>query len=276
MHAIQYRPEVKSEDLSFQGYRAQLEPGVLRLLHLGFGEKWGDAAFWRWKNSARPGFSPLDVTAVTQAEEPVACFHLTLRTLQMGPGVSTRCSIEGDFAVEPRARGQRLPKRGYCYTTTSLVERSVVLRGGFSSLELFEHVYKPNFGHRMVPTVTAQYRKILSDRLLREKLREFGDRLRLRPRIQRLLEQRPLTVRLEITGFQPCDLVLTRGCASCTGNLAGHPDLNVRAPYPLLAASRMRFIPALSILARSVLLGRARVRGLLRVLTRFVAAPARP
>jgi len=148
------------------------------------------------------------------------------------------------------------------------------LRAGFSSPELFERVYKPNFGHRMMPTVTAQYRKILSDRLLREKLRDFGERLRSQPRIRRLLEQRPLTVRLEIAGFQPCDLVLGRDGATCTDSEASRPDLRVRAPYPLLAASRMRPSRAMFTLVRAVLSGQVRVRGLMRILARFAAAPA--
>jgi hypothetical protein len=194
----------------------------------------------------------------------------------MGPGLSIPCSVEGDFAIEPRARGQGLPRRGYSFTAASLAQRSVVLRAGFSSPELFERVYKPNFGHRMMPTVTAQYRKILSDRLLREKLQDFGDRVRSNPRIQRLLEQRPLTVRLEITGFQPCDLVLRRDGTRCTDNGVGRPDLRVRAPYPLLAASRMRRGRALFTLVRAVLSGQARVRGLMRLLARFVTTAARP
>jgi hypothetical protein len=276
MQVTQQRKPTQSPDLVFQYYRAELEPGILRVLHTGFGEQWGDCAYWHWKNPSRPGFSPLDVTLVTQAEEPVACFHLTLRSLQMGPGVSIPCSGEGDFVIEPRARGRGLPRRGYSFTAASLAERSVVLRTGFSSPELFERFYKPTFGHRMMPTVTAQYRKILSDRLLREKLREFGDGLRSRPRMQRLLEQRPLTVRLEITGFQPCDLILARHGASCTDQGAGRPDLRVRAPYPVLAASRMRRVPGFWVLARNMLLGQVRVRGLMRVLARFATTAARP
>ncbi len=272
MGATRPRSAVQSPDLVFEYYRAELEPGILQVLHNGFGEKWGDGAYWRWKYPSRPGFSPLDVTLVTQACEPVACFHLAVRSLQMGPGLSIPCSVEGDFAIQPRARGQGLPRRGYAFTAASLVERSVVLRTGFSSPELFERVYAPNFGHRMMPTVTAQYRKILSDRLLREKLQDFGDRVRSRPWLQRLLEQRTLTIRLEITGFQPCDLVLRRDGASCTGDGVSRPDLWMRAPYPLLAASRMRRVRALFTLVRAVLSGRARVRGLMHVLARFAAA----
>lgn len=276
MQVTQPRAPVRCPDLVFQNYRAELEPGILRVLHAGFGESWGDGAYWRWKNLSRPGFSPLDVTLAIQADEPVACFHLALRPLQMGPGLSIACSVEGDFAIEPRARGRGLPRRGYSFTSASLAERSVVLRTGFSSPELFERLYKPTFGHRMMPTVTAQYRKILSDRLLREKLREFGDRVRSHPRIQKLLEPRPLTVRLEINGFQPCDLVLALDGARCSDIGASRPDLRVRASYRLLAASRMRRIPAVFVFARNVLLGQARVGGLIRVLARFATARARP
>jgi len=276
MPATQPRPAEQSPDFVFEYYRAGLEPGILQVLHTGFGEKWGDAVYWRWKYPSRPGFTPLDVTLVTQADEPVACFHLAVRPLQMGPGLNILCSVEGDFAIQPRARGQGLPRRGYCFTAASLAERSVVLRAGFSSPELFERVYKPNFGHRMMPTVTAQYRKILSDRLLREKLQEFGNRVRSHPRIRRLLEQRPLTVRLEIAGFQPCDLVLRRDGVGCTDKGAGRPDLRVRAPYPLLAASRMRRGRAIFTLVHAVLSGQAQVRGLMRVLARFATTAARP
>lgn len=271
VQVTQQRTAVQSPELVFQHYRTEWEPGILRVLHTGFGEQWGDCAYWRWKNPSRPGFSPLDVTLVTQAEVPVACFHLALRSLQIGPGLSIRCSVEGDFAIEPRTRGRGLPRRGYSFTAASLAERSVVLRTGFSSPELFERLYKPTFGHRMVPTVTAQYRKILSDRLLREKLRELGDQVRLRPWLRRLLQQSPLTVRLEIPGFRSCDLVLARDGASCTDQGVGRPDLRVRIPYPVLAASRMQRIPAMFVLARNMLTGQMRVRGLMRLLARFVA-----
>lgn len=275
MQISQKPAPVQSPDLVFQSYRAEWEPGILRVLHTGFGQTWGDCAYWRWKHSLRPGFSPMDVTVVTQAEEPVACFHLALRSLQMGPGLSISCSVEGDFAIKPGARGRGLPRRGYSFTATSLAERSVVLRTGFSSPDLFERLYKPTFGHRKMPTVTAQYRKILSDRMLREKLRDFGDRVRSHPQVQRLLQQRPLTVQLEITGFQPCYLALTRDGANCTAESPGRPDLWVRAPYPLLAASRMRRVPALFVLARNVLSGKVRVRGLMRILARLATGPAR-
>ena len=266
---------VQSPEPVFQCFRAEWQPAVLRLLQTSFGEQWGDCAYWRWKHSSRPGFSPLDITLVIQDEMPVACFHLALRSLQMGPQLSISCSVEGDFAVEPGSRGRALPRRSYSFTATSLAERSVVLRTGFSTPELFERLYKPTFGHRMMPTVTAQYRKILSDRLLREKLQEFGDRLRLRPRLRKLLEQRPLTVRLEISGFRACDLVLARDGASCADKGAGRADLWVRVPYSVLAASRMRRVAAMFALARKVFTGQVRVRGLMRLLARFAAAVAR-
>src|SRR5690349_5385330 len=103
MQVMQHKMAVQSAQLEFRYYRAELEPGILGLLHTGFGEQWGDRAYWHWKNAARPGFSPQDVTLVMHAEEPVGCFHLVLRSLQMGPGLSIACSVEGDFAIAPRA-----------------------------------------------------------------------------------------------------------------------------------------------------------------------------
>lgn len=271
------RPTCKPENLQIHHYRAELEPGVLRILHEGFGQKWGDGEYWRWKHASRPGFSPLDVAVMTDEGKPVACLHTTLRSLRLAPGVDVCCSIEGDFAIQPKARGKGLPRRGYCLTARVLAERSVVLRAGFTSPELFNLVYKPSFGHRMMPTVTAQYRKVLSDRLLRDKLRDLGEQLRLRPDAQRFLERGPLTVRLDVAGFQSCDMVIARDGARCTDNLAAHPDLWVRVPYSVLAITRMLAATRVGhratayAFARGLLSGQIRVRGLLRVLVRCVA-----
>jgi hypothetical protein len=147
----------------------------------------------------------------------------------------------------------------------------VVVRAGFSSRELYEHVYKPKFGHCMLPTVTAQYRKILSDHALHGKLKAFGDAVRARSGPQRFLKQHPLTVRIEIDGFQPCDLVLTQDCASCGASGAGRPDVKVKMPYMLLAAARMTRTGALLTALRALLSGQVRTAGLARLMVRQLA-----
>jgi hypothetical protein len=252
-------------------YAADLEPHILNILHASFGAKWGDAEYWRWKHATRPGFSPSDVVVCAAADKPIACFHLAVRTMRLAPGLDVCCSIEGDFAIEPEARGTGIPQKAYRYVSPRLVSRAVLVRAGFSSRDLYEHVYKPKFGHRMPPTVTAQYRKILSDRALHAKLQEFGNAFRVRPWGQRLLRL-PLTVRMEVEGFQPCDLVLTETAASCAPAGMDRPDLKVKMPYILLTAARMSPFQAVGAVLKATFSGRVRSAGLTRVMFRGLRA----
>ncbi len=256
--------------LSLQNYTSELQPRILSLLRASFGEKWGDDAFWRWKHSARPGFSPCDVAVAVDAEATIACFHLVRRSLRLGPGLEIPSSIEGDFAIAQEARGTGLLQRAYVHVAQGLVSQSVVLRGGFSSPELIERVYKRRFGHRVMPTVTAQYRKILSDRALAAKLEHFGEAARSRPWLQRLLKRQPLTIRMEVGSFQPCDLVLTHDSCTCSMQLAQHPDLSVRIPYVLLAALRTRSLQGMLMSFRAFVSGQVRVAGIARILARYL------
>src|SRR5581483_10763361 len=136
-----------SPDLRMRDYAAELEPHILEILHAGFGPKWGDREFWRWKHSTRPGFLPEDVIVCTTADKPIACFHLAVRNMRLAPGLDIRCSVEGDFAIQPDARGAGIPQKTYRSVSPRLVGRSVLVRSGFSSRELYERVYKPQFGH---------------------------------------------------------------------------------------------------------------------------------
>jgi hypothetical protein len=253
-------------------YTAELEPHILKILQASFGAKWGDRDFWRWKHSSRPGFSPADVVICTAADKPIACFHLAVRSMRLAPGLEIRCSVEGDFAIQPEARGSGIPQKAYRFVSPRLVSRSVLVRAGFSSRELYERVYKPKFGHAMLPTVTAQYRKILSDRALRGKLQEFGAALRERSWPRRLLKQQPLTLRMEIAGFQPCDLVLSAESAICTAATTARADLTIRMSYVLLTAARMTRFRAMLTAAKAVLSGQVRTVGLTRVLFRVLAS----
>jgi hypothetical protein len=261
----------RSSNLEVNNYSVELEPGIVQMLQTAFGEKWGDHAYWRWKHVARPGFVPADVVVFTDASRLAACFHVAVRTLRLGPGLDILCSIEGDFAIEPQSRGIGLPQRAFLHNARLLADRSVVLRAGFSSQELFNRLYKPKFGHRMMPTVTAHYRKILSDEALRAKLRDLGDRLRLRASWQRFLKRSALTIRIEVAGFQPCTLAIAHDTSSCTDSFAAPADLGVRIPYLLLAAGRMQRHQAAIAVARAVLTGQVRVRGLFRFIGRYVA-----
>jgi hypothetical protein len=260
------------QPLEIRDYSVELEPDIVAILRTSFGEKWGDGDFWRWKHSGRPGFVPADVAVFTDEGTPVACFHVSVRSLHLLPGLDVPCSIEGDFAVLSELRGAGLPQQAYLYSAPRLADRSVVLRVGFSSPELYNRVYKRKFGHRMIRAVTAQYRKILSDRALRGKLQEFGDKIRSRPSWQQMLKHRAATIRIDVAGFQPCSLVLTRDSSHCTGELPPRPDLSLRMPYSVLAAPRMRPLPAMFAVARAVFSGQVRATGLLRLFVRWSRA----
>jgi hypothetical protein len=258
-------------ELEIRDYSPDLRAGVLEVLHEGFGQKWGDDAFWQWKHSSRPGFSPSNVAVFTSQGDPVGCFHLVVRSIHLAPGLDVRCSVEGDFAIRKHIRGSGLPQRAYRHSSHMLADQSVVLRCGFSSPELYEHVYKPKFGHRMMPSVTAQYRKVISDRLLREKMQELGEKLRQRVRVHRMVARRPLTVHFNVAGFQPFDLIVAKDSASCSASLSPRPDLKVRAPYALLAVGRMPRPAAAMAVAQAVLSGKAWVSGLVGSFARYLA-----
>jgi Acetyltransferase (GNAT) domain len=252
--------------LDIHDYDVEFEPGILEILRASFGEQWGDAGFWRWKHSGRPGFVPSEVVVFAEGGRPVACFHMTVRSVQLIAEVGVTCTVEGDYAIRPEARGTGLLPRMYSDTASRLVARGVVLRAGFTAPELHGRVYQQKFGHRLIPTVTADYRKILSDRALRDKLRQMGEALRVRPFWHRILERNDLTIRVSVGGFQACTLVLARNSSTCIGELDRQVDLTVRVPYEVLAAGRLRDLPAMFVIVRSILFGQVQVAGLLRTL----------
>jgi hypothetical protein len=263
------RPSKKPADLQPRSYSADLEPDIVRLLRASFAGGWGNERFWRWKHATRPGFTSRDVLVYTEAGTPVACFHMAVRSLHLAPGLDLICSFAGDFAIRPDFRGIGLPRSAFLQSAQHLIEQSVVLRAGFSDSETYHRVYKPKFGHRVLPTVTAEYRKILSVCALHAKLQDFGGRLRSRPLLQRLLKRGPMTVRIEVCGFPPCDLVLSPDSSHCTTELSRRPDLRLRVPYKVLASIRNGSRAAVWSVAGGFVSGQIRIGGLLRVFGRL-------
>jgi|HubBroStandDraft_1064217.scaffolds.fasta_scaffold00683_17 hypothetical protein len=259
----------KPGDFQTRSYSADLEQDIVRLLRASFEGGWGNEVFWRWKHATRPGFTPQDVCVYTEAGTPVACFHVAVRPLHLAPGLDLISSVGGDFAVRPDFRGIGLPRSFFLQSARHLIEQSVVLRVGFTDSETYHRVYKPKFGHRVLRTVTAEYSKILSVRALQAKLQDFGDRLRSRPLLQRLLKRGQMTFRIAVCGFQPCDLILSPDSTYCTTELSRRPDLRLRVPYKVLASVRNGSSAALWSVAGALVSGQIRIGGVLRIFARL-------
>lgn len=261
-----------AEPLEIQNYTDGLESEILDALHAGFGRRWGTIERWRWKHRYRPGFRPADINVFMLEGQCGACFHVAVRTMCLGPNIEVGTSTEGDFVVRPQFRGRGLAQKYFRVVAPFLAQRGVVLRGGFSSPELYQRFYRRKFGHCLVGTVNAHYRKILSDVALRAKLTEFGEAVGRRRLARRVLAKRPVVIRVEIAGFEPCELVLERGACACVGAASRDVDLVLRAPYLILTAARMRPLHAFLKIGRGLISGEVRVRGVMRLAVRCVGA----
>lgn len=254
-------------------YTPESEADVLRVLHAAFGQEWGNGAFWRWKHSSRPGFSPADVRIYTSGATTIGCWHMFRCLLRLAPGLEVLSSFEGDYALHPGWRGLGIGRdQATLREVRTLADRGIVARFGFTSQVLYERVYRDRLGHRQVPTVTAQYRKLLSDKAICKRLQAAGEQLRAGSLMQRLVRSRPLIVQVEVGGFLPCSLVIEGGAVDCRMEFPSDPDLIAKVPYALLTISRRRPVSALLMVIRALAFGRVRIQRLSRFAARCVSA----
>jgi len=266
------RTNISLTDITRVGdYEPGMEAAIVGILQDCFEGNWGSVDFWRWKHANRLGFDPRQIRIFFDAARPVACFHSGIFAIQLAHGLDLPCSLEGDYAVLPEFRGYGLLERAYDQMGESLAAGGVVLRIGFTSGELQRRVYHKKFGHTFVPATTAQYRRILSTTLLCEKLQGYGDRLRTRTFMQRILRHGELHLELRVTGFEPCHLTLANDAALCTTKSTGLPDLRISIPYNLLTCTRNGVAAACQAYLRALLCGRVRVSRLFRFMRRLMA-----
>lgn len=264
----------KSLAVEAHAYTPDSEPEVLAILHGAFGPAWGGRAFWRWKHLHRPGFSEHDVRVYRSAGKVIGCWHMAARVLRLGPGLEIAASVEGDYAMHPDWRGVGMGRDpASIKEVRALAERGIVARFGFTSPLLYERIYRPKLGYRRIRTVTAHYRKLLSDKAIRERLQRAGERLRSRRFIRKLVRERPLAIDVEVSGFPRCMLIVDAEGARCTSALEVEPDLVACVPYALINART----PAAA--ARAVccalLSGKLSTRYVARFARRVVSALAR-
>jgi hypothetical protein len=252
-------------------YTPDSEPEVLAILHGAFGPIWGDQAFWRWKHVQRPGFCELDVRVYRSAGTVVGCWHMAERRLRLDAGLEITASVEGDYAMQPEWRGVGMGRDPASLREVRLLaERGIVARFAFTSPVLFERIYRPKLGYRRIRTVTAQYRKLISDAAVRERLQRAGERLSSQGFTRKLVCQRPLSIAIEVRGFRRCLLVLDAQGARCTWEHEVHPDLAVGVPYAII---NTRTVPAAARVASFALLGgKLRIRYATRFMRRILSA----
>jgi len=261
----------KLSSVETRAYTIDSEPEVLAILQGAFGPAWGDQAFWRWKHLHRPGFSPQDVRVYRSADKVIGCWHMAARTLHLGRELEIAASVEGDYAMHPEWRGVGMGRDpATVREARALAERGIVARFAFTSSLLYERIYRPKLGYRRISAATALYRKLISDKALRERLQSAGERLRSRRFILKLTRDRPLVLEIEVRGFHGCALIVDAEGARCTSALETEPDLAVRVPYVLIAARTPA--AAAGVMLRALFGGELQVRYVARFTRRILSA----
>ena len=252
-----------SHKVEFGAYTPGDERTIVPILAFCHGEDWKGEEYWRWKHLHRPGFIREDVVTAYADGKMVGCFHGAILPFRVEDGLDVPMSFDGDYAMLPAYRGRGGPVQVNALTNRRLLERGIVVRGGFATKTLYDGLYRW-LGYIFLPGRTATFRKILSLRPLQRKVEELGAQLLAQSRLRRALVQHPMVVDLRIDTLPPCHLELTAHAFCLREGGAPNPCLRIRAPYSLLAA----FVHGLGAFVKSavlnLLMGRLRIRGLLR------------
>jgi len=245
-------------------YASGDEKEIVQILSRSHANGWGDEKFWRWKHVCRSGFVKEDVVVASVNNEMVGCFHGAVLPLTLEAGLEVPMNFEGDFAVLPEYRKLGIPDQAHDLISHRLLERGVMLRGGFTSKELNERFYHKRFGYIFVPTVTTQFRKILGLGLLQQKVEAYGKRLLAHSRVRQALNRQPLMLNLRLENFPPCHIEATEQFIRLREGSSLTSDLDVRLPYGTLGALVQDEVTLARSIILNFLIGRLRIRGLLR------------
>jgi len=249
-------------DAQVRPYAPGDESEITSMLNASFADKWGSQELWRWKHSGRPGFEPEDVMVISIQGRMGASFHSAILPIRLEEGLEVPMCVEGDFAILQEFRSMGLALPAHDLASRRLLASGVILRGGFTSLELNAKFYHRQFGYIFAPTISTDFRKILGLGPLEDKVRRLGDRLLGVRRIRNALRGEAFCVDLTIDGLPPCHLEVTDQAVTLRPGCALRPDVHLTFPYLLLAAARsggpLRFARALVLQG---LTGRIRVGG---------------
>jgi hypothetical protein len=260
----QIKSERSSREVQINDYVPGDAENILDVLSTVFPENWDNIDKWRWKHCNRPGFSNKDIITARANDRMVACFHGATLILKLEPGITVPASFDGDFAVLPEFRGLHIPSRVHDLTDRRLKESGVALRGGFTSLALNERFYHKQFGYVFVPTSSINFRKIIGLKPLREKIEALGEHLNADPAFSSTLADHPVSINFDVEGFTPFNIRFTDKAFSLIDGYYDEAEMFIKAPYNVIMKLSEGISPFVKSSISNLLLGKLRIRGLLR------------
>lgn len=248
--------------VAFPSYAPGDETGITDILNACHDHEWGDEEWWQWKHSHRPTFSADDVTVAVVDDQMAGCFHGAVLPFRLEAGLEVPMCFEGDFAVLPKYRKAGLPLRAHDLADRRLLDAGVILRGGFTSLELNERFYHRQFGYIFAPTVTTEFRKIIGLAPLQKKVAELNEHLLEKEGLRKVLRGIRLVIDLTIDRLPPSHVELSEHQIALHPGFASDAHMKVQIPYAVLVASKSGRGRLLQALLSHGIRGRIRLKGL--------------
>ena len=249
--------------VELRDYQSGDEKDIIQVLSTCHNKDWGNEEFWRWKHVRRPGFTKPDVVIAATDTETAACFHGAVLPLVLDTGLEIPMNVEGDFAVLPENRKLGIPDQAHDLISRRLLERGVMLRGGFTSRELNERFYHKRFGYIFIPAVSTEFRKIIGLKPLQQRVAKLSERLLANERIRQALRNVQLSIDLTIDNFPPCHLEISEHQIALLPGFASSAQLKVRLSYSMLVAAISGPMTLLKTVLSDGIRGRFHVKGLM-------------
>jgi hypothetical protein len=251
-------------------YQSGDEEQIVEILSCCHSHRWGNEALWNWKHLHRPGFTPEDVTVACMSGKMVGCFHEAILPFKVEPGLEVLINLEGDFGILPECRKLGIPDQAHDLCSPRLLARGVMLRGGFTSSELNDRFYHKRFGYVFVPSTNLAFRKTLNSKLLFAKLERYAGMALDAFKMRQVFRHLKLVTTLQVEDFPPCQIEATDALIRITEGISQTPHLTIQITYADLVAMQRGPGPFIKSAVTNFVLGRFRIRGLLRTSLRVL------
>ncbi len=248
------------------------EVGICRVMAECHPGTWHEDSIpeWRWKYAARPASLEEDVLVAEAGGEIVACFHSTMRVLKLEEGLQIPVSYNGDWAVVKAFRGKNLTGPAWDLTSSMQRDRGALIRVGFATEEVNEKFYRKRFGSVFVPSSTVRLRRAISRAPLEGRVQELGEKVLAHPGIRCALRDRPWSVKFEMERMPAFSVHMKEDGFTLLGGDGRKPDLRVSGSFAPIAAIPDGPGAVVASVARELMFGRLRIRGLVRSSPRLI------